>query len=111
MEFINDIIDGVYFFIEWIQVGIYTFFEDLLKELVAWIVISKIKFQIWALTFSWDVAKTIIFNLNIGSYINTAYNSLDSVLLAYLNYFRVPDAINLIIQALVTRMTLNVMGW
>ena len=111
MEFINQILDGLQFIIDWFQTGIYTFFEELLKEAVAWLVIAKIKFQIWALTFSWEVAKTIMFNLNIGSYIQSAYATLDPTLMGYLNYFRVPESLNLITQALITRLTLNVTGW
>lgn len=111
MEFFDQVIDGIQFFIDWFQTGIYEFFEDLFKELVAWLVISFIKFKIWALGFSWEVAKTIMFNLNVGSYISTAFNALDSKLVAYLTFFRVPDGLNLIIQAYFTRLTLMVMGW
>lgn len=97
--------------IDFFNTGIYLFFEDLLKEAVAWLVISKIEFQIWSLGFSWDVAKTIMFNLNVSGYIQSAWSSLDGRTLGYLTFFRVPDALNLLIQAYITRITLAVMGW
>jgi hypothetical protein len=105
------IIEGIQLFIDWMNTGIYVFFEDLLKEAVAWFVIAKIKFQIWALTFAWEVAKTIIFNLNIGMYIEQSFSQIDSMTMGYLNFFRIPDCVNLLVQAAVTRITLSVMGW
>lgn len=96
---------------DWLDLGIYDFFGQVFKELVAWIVIAKIKFQLWALTFSWEVAKTIIFNLHLTDYIQLAWNSFDSTTLGYLNFFKIPEALNILMQAYITRLTLAVMGW
>lgn len=111
MDFINSIVDGINYLLDWLQNGIYVFFEDWFKEAVAWFVIAQIKFKIWAVQFSWEVAKTIMLNLNIGGLLQSGFNQVDPVLLGYLNYFRVPESINLIVQALLTRLTLAVMGW
>lgn len=111
IQFFDDVIQALGVFVDFILNGIYVFFEELLKQLVSYLVISFIKFKIWALQFSWEVAKTIMTNLSVGDYIDIALSQLDSVLIAYLNFFRVLDALNLIIQAYITRLTLYVMGW
>lgn len=111
MEVLNTIIDGITWFIQWIYVGIYEFVEEVMQELVAWLVIAKLQSMLFLMEFSWGVAKQIMINLNIGDYIQTGFSGLDPVLMGYLNFFRVPESINLIVQAIATRVTLRVMGW
>jgi hypothetical protein len=111
MEFFKVIYDGFLFIIEFIYSGIYEFVEEVMQELVAWMVIAKLQGMLFMMEFSWGVAKQIMINLNIGDYIQTGFNGLDPVLMGYLNFFRVPESINLIVQAIATRVTLKVMGW
>jgi hypothetical protein len=111
MEILQSIFDGVTFFVDFLYVGIYEFIEEVMQELVAWLVIAKLQTMLFLMEFSWGVAKQILINLNIGSYIQQGFTSLDPVLMGYLNFFRVPESLNLIVQAIATRVTLKVMGW
>lgn len=111
MEMLFEIIEGIRFFVEWIYTGIYTFIEEFLQELVAWLVIAKLQGMLVLMEFSWGVAKQIMVNLNIGEYIDQGFSNLDPVLMGYLNFFRVPESLNLIVQSIATRVTLRVMGW
>ncbi len=113
MEFLGKISDGVQWLVDWLNgdEGIYGFFEELLQEAVAWMVIAKLEFMLWSLKFSWGVASQIIFNLGIGEHLANAFSSLDPVLMGYVNFFRIPEAVNMILQAYITRLTLRVMGW
>lgn len=111
MEILFQILDGILFFIDWIYTGIYDFVEEVMQELVAWLVIAKLQGMLFLMEFSWGVAKQIMVNLNIGDYINQGFSNLDPVLMGYLNFFRVPESLNLIVQAIATRVTLRVMGW
>lgn len=111
MEFIQNILDGVTWFIDYLYVGIYQFVEEILQQLVAWLVIAKLQGMLFMMEFSWGVAKQIMINLNVGEYIQHGFSNLDPVLMGYLNFFRVPESLNLIIQAIGTRVTLSVMGW
>lgn len=111
MEILFQILDGILFFIDWIYTGIYDFVEEVMQELVAWLVIAKLQGMLFLMEFSWGVAKQIMVNLNIGDYINQGFSDLDPVLMGYLNFFRVPESLNLIVQAIATRVTLRVMGW
>jgi hypothetical protein len=111
MEFLQTIVDGISFMVEFIYVGIYDFIQEVMQEVVAWLVIAKLQSMLFLMEFSWGVAKQIMINLNIGDYIQAGFNGLDPVLMGYLNFFRVPESLNLIIQAIATRVTLKVMGW
>jgi hypothetical protein len=111
MEFIDTIVDGITWIIDFIYVGIYEFIEEIMQELVAWLVIAKLQTMLFLMEFSWGVAKQIMINLNIGDYIQQGFSGLDPVLMGYLNFFRIPESINLIVQAIATRVTLKVMGW
>lgn len=111
MDFLQPIFDGITWMIDFMYIGIYQFVEEILQQLVAWLVIAKLQGMLFLMEFSWGVAKQIMINLNIGDYIQQGFNSLDPVLMGYLNFFRVPEALNLIIQAIGTRVTLKVMGW
>jgi len=111
MEFIQNILDGVTWFIDFLYVGIYQFVEEIFQQLVAWLVIAKLQSMLFLMEFSWGVAKQIMINLNIGEYIQQGFSNLDPVLMGYLNFFRIPEGLNLIIQAIGTRVTLKVMGW
>lgn len=103
--------DGVNWILHWLNSGIYGFIEEAFKELAAWYVVMKIKAMIFMLHFSWTVASTIMENLSLGAYINQAFSSLDSRFMAYLTFFRVPESLNLLLQAVITRFTLSILGW
>lgn len=113
MGIFSSILEALQFIADWFTLddGIYAFFEELLQQIAAWYVVAKLKFMLWTLNFSWGVASQIMFNLGIGTYISSAFSSLDPVLMGYLNFFRVPEGLNLIIQAYITNITLRVMGW
>ena len=111
MDFFGQVIDGVNWILQWLNSGIYGFVEEAFKELTAWFVVMKIKTMIFMLHFSWGVASTIMENLNLGSYINSAFSSLDSRLMSYITCCRVPESLNLILQAIITRITLSIIGW
>lgn len=111
MEFLNVIYDGFMWFIQFVYVGIYDFLHEVFEEFIAWYVIAQLKGMLVLMEFSWGVGKQIMINLNVGDYIQEGFSSLDPVLMGYLNFFRVPEGLNLIIQAIATRVTLRVMGW
>jgi hypothetical protein len=107
MDFIDIVIQIRDFFTE----GIYEFFYEVFREITAWYVIWVLKAKIAALSFAFDVASTIMTNLNLSQHLNSYYSMLDSRTLNYMAFFRLPDALNLLIQAYITRFTLSVIGW
>lgn len=111
MNFLSKFDAGITWIRNWLNHDVYGFFEETMQELVAWFVIAKLEFMLWTIQFSWGVAKQIMFNFGVGDYVAEAFSGLDPVLMGYLNFFRIVEAINMIIQAVITRITLKVMGW
>ena len=105
------LIDGVQWIIDFFNTGLYAFVKETLQELVSWIVIAKLEFQIFMLEFSWGVAKNVLINLGISQLIDSSWAALDSDLLGYLTFFRVPEALNLRLNAYTTKIVLKTMGW
>lgn len=69
------------------------------------------KAKLTALTFSWSVAQELITSLNISEYINNAWSSLDSRLLSMFVLFRIPEALNIILSAAVTKFVFRFLGF
>lgn len=93
--------------VEWLNTGIYDFFTDLVAYAVEWFVIAKINFMIFITEFMWHVARNIIANIGLSELINSSWSSLDSTLLSYMTFFRLPDCLNIILQGAVTRFALR----
>lgn len=98
---------------------VYNFFHGGLYELltkwtawfIRWFVVGMFKAKIAALTFAYDVAQELITSMNLSAYLNNAYASLESRTLAALTFFRIPEAINIIISASVTKFVFRFLGF
>ncbi len=87
--------------------GIYEFFTEAAKYLTTTVVIWYIKAQIWSLTFAWEVGSSVIANLNLMSQVNSAMGLLPAQVSSGINFFRVPEAINMLLTAGATRLVMN----
>lgn len=77
------------------------------EHAMAWITIWWFKIKIAALASFWGVAEAVIDQLNISGSLNSAWASIDSELMGYLTFFRIPEALNIILQARITRFILD----
>lgn len=107
----DSFIDAIQYFLDWTSTGIYEFTEQAFKEATAWYVVGVVKAKIYLMGFAWDVAKIVLQNIGLSQFIASTWGSLDNQLVGYLTFFKVPDALNIVIQAYVTRFVLNIMGW
>lgn len=89
------------------QVGIYEFFQEAFKYFAVTLTVWYIEMQIWGLTFAWEVASTVLSTLNISHQIATAMSGLPSQVSQGAQFFRVPEAINLLLTAGVTRLVIS----
>lgn len=103
---IDAIIDGYNFFNDFLNSGIYTFFTEFLAVLIEYYLISVIKTKIFFVTVGWSIAKNLIANIGLSAAINSAWGGIDQTLLSYLTFFRLPEAINILLQASTTRFIL-----
>jgi hypothetical protein len=91
--------------------GIYQLLVDFTAFLIKKAVIGMIKFKIWALGFAWDVAKDLIADLNINTILNTAWGSLHPQTLSMFQFFRVPEAVQMMVSAGVTKFVFRFLGF
>lgn len=106
----ESVIDAISDFYSWLNSGLYELITDAFAQLVIWITIAAIELKIFLIEFGWDVAQSIMANYGISDYINRAWGDLDSDLLGYLTFFRIPESLNIIFQALIAKFSLSVIG-
>lgn len=94
--------------IEFMNGDFYQFLVDIFSVYVEYLLIAYVKFKIFTLTFLWSVAENILANLSISSQINSLWGSLNSSVLAYLTFFKIPECFNILINAGVTRFILRI---
>lgn len=108
---IYDLVKGFFgFFKDFFNKDIYPFITKTIAEFIKAAMIHAIEFKIFALGFAWDIAKDLLISLNISSMINQAWGMLDSKLLQFMTFFRLPEGINLMISAYATRFVYKFLG-
>jgi len=110
IEFFNKVITFFSQVSEFIYNGIYEFSTKAFAEFIIQSTIAYIEFKLFMIRFAWDTAKQIMAQLNISAVLNSAYSSLDGNVLGILTVLHVPDGINLILSAMVTKFVLRFMG-
>lgn len=110
MEFLNDIFSFLNDFKAFIHTGLYDFFVQWFAQFVIWSTVATLKFKIMMLTFSFDVASSILDQLNISALLDAAFSSLDSDVLNFITFLRIPEAIHIILSAKIMRYVMSFVG-
>lgn len=105
---IGSIFESIWVFI---SVDIPNFFQRLLAYIIKYTVLLKFNTLIHTTEFAYSIATDILQTLNLTQIINSSIGRLDSDLVQTLINIRFFDAAQLIIEALLTRFILNMMGW
>lgn len=90
---------------------IYPLITKTIAEFIKAAMIQKIEFEIFAIGFCWDIAKDLLITLNISPAIEQAWGMLDSKLLQFLTFFRIPEGVNLLVSAYATRFVYKFIGF
>jgi hypothetical protein len=108
MEWLVEFTDSI---LDFLEEGQYNFFQ----ELVAWVMIKvtilKIEFMLFSAQFSWGVAQAVLDNLSIGDQVEQLWQQTDSYVLSWLNYFKIPQALNMILTAGTSKFVMRMVGW
>lgn len=87
---------------------------DTLSQFAAYLTIkiSTIYFEmkIFLIGFMWETAKQILINLDISGHIESYWSQLDSSLIGHFSVLKIPEAINMVTTAIVTRFTMSFWG-
>ena len=90
--------------------GIYQFFTKFFAEYIKWAIVGWYKFKFQSLVFAYDVASDILSSLNLKAVVQQTFSGLDFRIVQIISFFRIPEAINMILSAYTTRFVLNFMG-
>ncbi|MCP5004020.1 MAG: DUF2523 domain-containing protein [Planctomycetes bacterium] len=100
-------VDWIYDIAESIKDSIADFFINM----VGYAIYYWIKLKIYGVTFLWSVVEPLISSLNLSQNILNNYSGLDSNILAAVFQLRIPEAINILISAYITKKILGMVGW
>ena len=110
VDVVNSIVDFRQQFDDFRTFGIYKFFTQWFAEFIKWSMVGWFKFKLQSLTFAWDVASEILTSLNLSTVVESAFAQLDSKVVSIISFFRIPEAINMILSAYVTRLVMTFIG-
>lgn len=82
-------------------------FDSFFDRAVLWLIITYFEIKLAAFKFAAHLAEGVIQNVGLSNVIQSAWSSIDSRIVSVLNYCRVPDALNMILSAYVTRFILG----
>ena len=103
----GEIIEVGQFMIDFITTDSYTY----LQEFVAWMTIKVVIFyftiKLYSLQFFWGVGLSIIDQLSISTYINQYWGLLDSQVLALATFLKIPEGLNFLMNARITRFIMD----
>ncbi|WP_440053035.1 DUF2523 family protein (plasmid) [Pseudoalteromonas sp. T1lg65] len=103
-SFMNDFVSDIWDFLD-------TDLPNFITRFFAWFVeyatLLRLKIELETIKFSWQVSKNIIENFQIASRITSAANQLPADVRAALVDMRAFDALNVVIQALITRYVMR----
>lgn len=115
MTYIVDIVNAIVALSQdindFFSVGIYHLLTQFTAWFIRWYMVGMWTAKLALLTFSWDVAQELISSLNLSVMLQTAWSSLESRTLSMLVFFRVPEAVNIILSAAVTKFVFRFLGF
>jgi hypothetical protein len=92
---------------DWLESGIYEFFTQATAYMIESAILGYINTLALMIPFAWGVAKVILEDFGITSMIETAWNVLPSEARQMIAFFAIDDALNIILNAAVTKFVLK----
>jgi len=89
--------------IDFITNGIYDFTIESFQFLMLKITLFTIDTVIFFISLAWDLMKVILNQVGITNALSSAWSYLDSGMLSTLTFFGIPDLINIITTAFLTK--------
>lgn len=108
MEWLTESVQEI---LNWLNDGSYSFVTEFIAYAMIQMTIWKIEFMAWSVQFSWGIAQAILDQLNISALLDQAFASLDSYILGWVTYLKIPEAVNTLISGFVGKMVMRMMGW
>ncbi len=101
------LVDFVQWIWDWLASGIYDF------VVAAFVLLTKVALKLYyemtvlAADVAYELLNEFIESLNLSEYIAQKYNSLDSKAVQFFAFFRIPEGLNLLFNAMGTRLIMR----
>lgn len=105
--FFTAIWDFVVSFVEFLNVGIVDFFISLGQYIMDSLECLFLKIALLMLNFLWAIVRVLLVDLNISGRLGASIGLFNSDVGAMLLFFRIPEALNMILAAFVTKFVLR----
>ena len=92
---------------QFLTTGIVEFFISLGNYILDSLTCLFLKIALLMLNFLWAIIKMLLIDLNLSSKLASAFGDLNSDVLKMVIFFRIPEAINMILAAFITRFVLR----
>lgn len=96
--------------------GAIEFFNDLpdksdayWERIIIWLLIAYLEAKLYMLEIAYEIASSLISSVGISDAINSAWTNIPVTARAVLTYLKIPEGINIIISAAVTRFVLGLL--
>jgi len=89
------------------QDGIYEFSESWIAFFIGKLTIWYIEMKISSITFAWEIAQSILSALSVTQSIAASFGALSPDVRSAVGFFRIPEAVNMLIGAAATRFVLT----
>lgn len=77
------------------------------ERIVVWLAVAYFEIKIHILQFSYAAAQSILSSIDISSLINQYWGGMDSQILGAVTYLRIPESINILLSAMITRFIMD----
>jgi hypothetical protein len=111
VDVVNAISDTGQTISDFFSTGLYDYTTKAVAWFIRWYAVVWWQVKLEALKISWGLAQELIAYLNISGYLNSAYAALDARTMSMLAFFRIPEAINMIVSAAVTKFVFRFLGF
>lgn len=92
------------------SVDIYHFFNKWFAYGLKYAALAFYKLKNFALGFVATFLEDTLYTITYGGDVQAAFSSLDSTTLTFLSFFRIPEAINIILSSYFSRMIFRLIG-
>jgi hypothetical protein len=79
------------------------------ERIILWVLISYLEMKLYMLEIAYGFASALVQSIGLSSAISSAWGAVPLQFQSVFVYLRVPDAINMIMSAYVTRFVLGLM--
>jgi hypothetical protein len=110
-QFFNQATDFFNQLLDFRDSGIYEFFTKAFAEFTIIFMIDLIEFKIYLISFFYDVVIEIFNQLKISDAVSVAWSYLSPQVASIATFFHIPDVVNIILSARMTKFLLRFFGF